>query len=328
VAGETILLVEDSQILREGLLALLEQERYRVLTAAHGFEALEQLEGNLPDLILSDIVMPEMDGYAFFEVVRQKPEWLTIPFIFLTARRERQSVQAGKKLGADDYLLKPVSPDELLTIIRARLARSQEIRLVQIQESYEASLSVLANAIEVRDPYTRGHIERVRDFALAIAEELGWGRANLVHLRFGSILHDIGKINISERILQKEGPLEPSEWAEMEKHPSLGVDLIKEIPFLAQTIPVILYHHESWDGDGYPFGLQGEEIPLGARIAAVADAFDAMTRVRPYRRALTPDQAYTEIVTCSGRRYDPAVVDAFQRAWEAGRIQAIYNHYP
>jgi putative two-component system response regulator len=328
VAGETILLVEDSQILREGLHALLEQERYRVLTAVHGLDALGQMKDNLPDLILSDIVMPEMDGYAFFEAVRQNPEWISIPFIFLTARRERQSVLAGKKLGADDYLLKPVSPDELLIVIRARLVRTQEIRLVQIQESYEASLSVLANAIEVRDPYTRGHIERVRDYALAIAEELGWPRSNLNHLRFGSILHDIGKINISEQILNKNAPLEPSEWAEMEKHPSLGVDLIKEIPYLAQTIPVILYHHERWDGDGYPFGLQGEEIPEGARITAVADSFDAMTRVRPYRRPLTPDQAQTEIVTCSGQKYDPAVVEAFQRAWDAGRIQAIFDQYP
>jgi putative two-component system response regulator len=328
VSGETILLVEDSQILREGLRALLEQERFRVLAAIHGLDALEQMEENIPDLILSDIVMPEMDGYTFFEAVRQKPEWLSIPFIFLTARRERQSVLAGKQLGADDYLLKPVSPDELLTVIRAKLARNQEIRLVQLRESYEASLSVLANAIEVRDPYTRGHIERVRDYALAIADELGWKEASRDHLRFGSILHDIGKINISEQILKKNGPLEPGEWAEIEKHPSLGVDLIKEIPYLAPTIPVILYHHERWNGDGYPFGLEGEEIPLEARIAAVADSFDAMTRVRSYRGALTPDQAHAEIVTCSGREYDPVVVDAFQRAWESGQIQAIYDRYP
>jgi putative two-component system response regulator len=328
VAGEKILLVEDSQILREGLQALLEQEKYRVLAAANGLEALDLMQANLPDLILSDIVMPEMDGYSFFEAVRQKPEWLAIPFIFLTARREPQSVLAGKKMGADDYLLKPIEPEELLTVIRTRLARTQEILLVQIQESYETSLSVLANAIEVRDPYTRGHVERVRDYALAIAEELGWSKANLDQLRFGTILHDIGKINISERILQKKGPLEPSEWVEMEKHPSLGVDLIKEISFLSQAIPVVLYHHESWDGDGYPFGLQGEEIPHGARIAAVADSFDAMTMVRPYRNALTPEQAHSEIIACTGSKYDPEVIQAFQRAWDAGRIQAIFDNYP
>jgi len=328
VAGETILLVEDSQILREGLQALLEQERYRVLAAVHGLDALEQMKLDIPDLILSDIVMPEMDGYAFFEALRQKPEWLSIPFIFLTARRERQSILAGKKLGADDYLLKPVSPEELLTVIRSRLVRSQEIRVAQIQESYEASLSMLANAIEVRDPYTRGHIERVRDYALAIAEELGWTRASLYHLRFASILHDIGKINISVHILHKKGALEPGEWAEMERHPALGAELIKEIPFLSQTIPVILYHHERWNGKGYPFGLQGEEIPLGARIAAVADSFDAMTKLRPYRSVLTPEKAQAEIVTCSGQEYDPVVVEAFQRAWDSGRIQAILDKYP
>lgn len=328
MSGETILIVEDSQILREGLQALLEQERYRVLAAVHGLDALEQMEETIPDLILSDIVMPEMDGYAFFEAVREQPDWLSIPFIFLTARRERQSVLAGIQLGADDYLLKPVAPEELLTVIRAKLARNQQIRLAQLRESYEASLSVLANAIEVRDPYTRGHIERVRDYALAIADQLGWKDARLDHLRFGSILHDIGKITISERILKKSGPLEPGEWAEIEKHPALGMDLIKEIPYLAPTIPVILYHHERWDGEGYPFGLKGEEIPIEARIAAVADSFDAMTRVRSYRGALTPDQAYAEIVACSGREYDPLVVEAFQRAWQSGRIQVIYERYP
>jgi putative two-component system response regulator len=310
------------------LKVLLEQENYRVLEASHGADALEEMKRSIPDLIISDIIMPEMDGYALFEAVRRKPQWVSIPFVFLTARRERQSILAGKTLGAEDYLLKPVSPEELLTVIRSRLSRSQEIRLAQIQESYEASLIMLSNAIEVRDPYTRGHVERVMNYALAIAEQLGWNPEEITYLRFGSILHDVGKISIQESILHKKGSLNAEEWVEMKKHPVLGAELIKEVHFLSPAIPVILYHHERWNGGGYPFGLAEEAIPMGARIAAVADSFDAMTTTRPYRGVLSPDEARAEIEACSGRDYDPVVVKAFQRALQAGRIQAILNAFP
>lgn len=328
MAGETILLVEDNQVLREGLKALLEQEKYSVMTAVHGMEALDQMRSNTPDLILADIIMPEMDGYAFFEAVRQQPEWISIPFIFLTARRERRSILAGKLLGAEDYLLKPVSPDELLTAIRSRLGRSHELLLAQLQNSYEASLIMLANAIELRDPYTRGHVERVMNYALAIAGQLDWSQANLKHLRFGSILHDVGKIHIPERILKKKSPLTEDEWVEMKKHPEMGASLIKEIHYLLPAIPVILYHHERWNGSGYPFGLVGEAIPVSARIVAVADSFDAMTTMRPYRNVMTPRQAFEEVLDCSGNQYDPAIVEAFRLAWESGKILEIIKAFP
>ena len=172
MAEETILLVEDSEVLRRGLKSLLEQEEYAVVTGGNGVEALEQLKSVTPDLILADILMPEMDGYALFEAIRSRPEWISIPFIFLTARRERKHILAGKRLGAEDYLLKPISPDDLLIAIRSRLGRSQQLLLAEIQESYETSLIMLANAIEVRDPYTRGHVERVMNYAQTIAEYL------------------------------------------------------------------------------------------------------------------------------------------------------------
>jgi putative two-component system response regulator len=281
-----------------------------------------------PDLILADILMPEMDGYALFEAVRSRPEWISIPFIFLTARRERKNILAGKRLGADDYLLKPISPDDLLTAIRARLGRSQQLLLAQIHESYETTLIMLANAIEVRDPYTRGHVERVMNYAQTIAEYLGWSANEINNLRFGSILHDIGKIHISGEILTKAGPLSEEEWIEMKKHPELGAELIKDIHYLSAARPVILNHHERWDGSGYPYGLVGEKIPVIARIVAIADSFDAMTTKRPYRKALTPEEAFDEVITGSGKQYDPLIVEAFQHAWENGDIKEIFLAFP
>ncbi len=328
LANEKILLVEDNEILREGLRSLLEHEHYIVIVASHGVEALGKMNTVTPDLILSDILMPEMDGYAFFEAVRGRPEWVSIPFIFLTARRERQYILAGKKLGAEDYLLKPVSPEDLLTAIRSRLGRTQQLLLAQLHESYETSLIMLANAIEVRDPYTRGHVERVMNYAQAVAEQLGWTPATSNHLRFGSILHDIGKIHIPESILRKEGPLSEEEWSEMRKHPELGAELIKGIDYLSPATPVILYHHERWNGGGYPFGLKEAEIPVSARIVAVADSFDAMTTLRPYRKVLSPLEAFQEIEAGGGVQYDPAIVKAFRWAWDAKKITAIFEAFP
>ncbi len=328
MAEEIILLVEDSDVLRQGLKSLLEQEDYKVITGANGVEALEKMEQTTPDLILADILMPEMDGYQLFEAVRSRVEWISIPYIFLTARREHRHILAGKRLGAEDYLLKPVSPEDLLTAIRSCLGRSRQLLLAELQESYEASLIMLANAIEVRDPYTRGHVERVMNYAQTIAEYLGWSMNEINSLRFGSILHDIGKIHISEAILCKEGKLTDEEWIEMKKHPEMGVELVKGIHYLRSAIPVILSHHERWNGSGYPHGLKGENIPTMARIVAIADSFDAMTTERPYRKELTPQQAFDEIVSGIGTQYDPLMVDAFKRAWETRKITEIFLAFP
>ena len=319
MAGETILIVEDNDVLRQGLQALLEAEGYAVLTALHGTGALEVMKAIHPDLILSDIAMPEMDGFTFFDTVRGRPEWVSIPFIFLTARREREDIFAGKKLGAEDYLVKPVTRHELVTTIRSRLSRSQQLLYAQLQQAYESSLIMLANAIELRDQYTRGHVERVLAHAQEIARYMGWSDTRLNHLGFGSILHDIGKIHIRESVLSKTGSLNEAEWEEMKKHPVIGAEMVKNIPFLAPAIPVILYHHERWDGLGYPHGLGGDDIPQGARIVAVADSLDAMTTSRGYRIALTQEQAYHEILRCSGSHYDPSVVAAFQHVWDSIR---------
>ena len=320
---ETLLVVEDNLALREGLGEMLGLEGFSVITAANGRDALDKLNGFTPDLILSDISMPEMDGYSFFKAVRERAEWVAIPFLFLTARGEREDILVGKDLGADDYLIKPLTRDELVTAVRARLARSRQVRVAQLQQAYEASLTVLSNAIEVRDQYTRDHVDRVMSYALVLAEELGWQGKQLEQLRFGSILHDIGKIHIREATLRKKGPLTDEEWAEIKRHPITGFEMIKDIPYLTPAIPVVRHHHERWDGHGYPDELSEEDIPLAARIVAVADSFDAMTTSRPYRPARSPGSAYEEILANAGSQFDPKVVEAFRKAWEAGRIQTI-----
>jgi putative two-component system response regulator len=323
VTQETLLVVEDNDSLREGLCETLEQAGYQVLSAANGREALTKMKVVHVDLILSDIAMPQMDGFAFFAAVRERPEWVAIPFIFLTARSEKQDIMIGIDMGAEDYLVKPVMPEELLNATRARLSRSRQLLLNQLHKSYEDSLTVLANAIELRDPYTRGHVERVAAYAITLAGRMGWSEPRLQHLRFAGILHDIGKIHISEETLTKDGPLSTTEWQEMKQHPVSGAVMVKDISYLSPTASIVRHHHEQWDGGGYPDGLVGEAIPMEARIMAVADSFDAMTTTRSYRPALTLDEAYLEIVQGAGQRYDPAVVVVFQAAWQAEEIQAI-----
>jgi putative two-component system response regulator len=315
MTGEMILVVEDNDITRQGLKVVLETDGFSVITAVHGLDALEKMEGKRPDLILCDIAMPEMDGYAFFDSVRQRIEWVSIPFIFLTARGSHEDVFEGKKTGVEDYLIKPVDRKELLTTIHSRISRNQQVLLAQLSHAYQSSLIMLANAIELRDEYTRGHIERVMEFAMAIGRQLDLTPASSSALKFGSILHDIGKIHIREEILRKVDPLDEDEWIEIKQHPIVGAELIKNVPYLAQAVPIVRYHHERWDGIGYPDGLAKGVIPLEARIVAVADSLDAMTTARIYRRARSAQTAYKEIVRLSGVWYDPVVVVAFQAAW-------------
>jgi putative two-component system response regulator len=307
---------------------MLELDGFSVFTASNGQQALDEMAARKPDLILSDIAMPVMDGYVFFHKVRNQPEWVSIPFIFLTARGEHEDILKGKDLGVEDYLVKPVTREDLVTVVNSRLERSHQLHVVQLQQAYETSLAVLANAIEVRDQYTRGHVERVVGYAFAIAENLNEYHVDRDQLRYGAMLHDIGKIHIRERTLCKENSLSPAEWSEIKLHPSTGAEMIKDIPYLAPAIPVVRYHHERWDGNGYPEGLRGEDIPLVARIVAVADGFDAMTTDRPYSNARSLNQAHQEIINGSGSRYDPYVVEAFMKAWQSGRIQAIASQPP
>lgn len=323
MAQETVLIVEDNDLLRDGLREMLTFEGFSVVTTRNGEEALAWMQSNLPMLIVSDVTMPVMDGYDFYTAVRSHPEWTTIPFIFLTARAEPADIQTSRNLGADDYLTKPISRDELVSTIRSRLKRSHQIQVAQLQQAYQASLTAMANAIEVRDPRSYGHVERVTECSLLLADYLGWHHRQIEHLRFGAILHDIGKIHIPQATLQKRGSLSDEEWELVKRHPLTGAEMIKGLPFLAEAVPIVRHHHERWDGKGYPDGLSGRAIPEGARIVTITDAFDTMISHRPYRQKRTPQEAFEEILRLSGENYDPTVVIALQRVWDDGKIDEI-----
>jgi putative two-component system response regulator len=322
----TILVVEDDPAMLVAFQEVLEGAGFRVVAAANGEDALDWLRSQTPSLILSDISMPVMDGYKFFEAVRELPGGTLIPFIFLTARGTREDIFTGKSKGVDDYITKPVTSKELLSAVNARLARADEQMVAQLKNAYKESLFVLANAIEARDTYTHAHMKRLYLYAKALALELGWDESQLEALEFGAILHDIGKIYVPESVLRKNGKLSEDEWVEMRKHPEVGAHMIRDIPYLSAAVPMVLYHHERWDGGGYPEGLRGEEIPISARLLAVADAFDAMTSDRPYRDALPSSKAYQEIIEGSGKQFDPKMVKAMRHCWEAGEIEKILGN--
>jgi ribonuclease P protein subunit RPR2 len=197
------------------------------------------------------------------------------------------------------------------------------VQLVQLQTAYQASLTALANAIDSRDLYSHGHVERVTSYVFTIAKHLGWSDQTIEQLRYGAILHDIGKIHISESILLKPTSLSEAEWKEIHKHPVTGAEMVKGVPFLAKAEAIVRHHHERWDGTGYPDGLAEESIPEGARLVSVADSFDVMTHLRPYGRRLSLEEAFDEILSLAGKKYDPQVIAAFRRAWEGGQIHVI-----
>lgn len=321
----TILIVEDDPAMLIALHDILHRAGYDVHTAQNGKIALQILEDVVPELILSDISMPVMDGIELFDAVRSEAMGVAIPFIFLTARGTRDDILAGKSMGADDYITKPVTSNELITAVRARIERSNQLKLVQMKEALKASVFALAHAIEMRDEYTHQHMHRLNAYAQALARELDWDEARREVLEFGAILHDIGKIYVPESILCKPSPLTEEEWADMRKHPAVGALMIEDIPYLKACSAMVRHHHENWDGSGYPDGLKGEEIPLDAQLLSVVDSFDAMTTDRAYRKRMAPEVAYEEICSLSGKQFSPRIVDAFQRCWDKGAILAIHN---
>lgn len=306
-----ILLVEDDLALLEVVRDILSDAGYSVETAVNGEEGLQAFRRFRPDLILSDIMMPAMDGFQLLEAVRRTDEGMLVPFIFLSARTERYDTSNARRLGADDYLFKPFSAEELLTAVEARLRRREQISLFSTREAHLQTVIMLASAIEERDVTTSGHVDRVRSLALAFADYLGWSPELKMILEIGALLHDIGKIIVPESILNKPAPLTEEEMEVMKRHPQSGARILQGVHHLAPAAPYILYHHERWDGKGYPFGLKGEDIPIEGRFLALVDAYDAMTSDRPYRKGLPRERAMQIIRENLGTQFDPDLGEHF-----------------
>ena len=308
-----ILLVEDDDFLRTTTKTVLEIAGYEVFACPNGRAALDAFPAQSPDLIISDINMPLLDGYGLLDGVRQTPEGEIVPFLFLTARSERDDVTHARRLGADDYLYKPFEVEELLVAVRARLERRRLAQLFDTRQAHLQTIVLLANVIEARDLYTRGHVERVRDYALQLGRALKWSPDDLAILEYGAMLHDIGKVSVPELVLNKHGTLTPEEFVIIQKHTTAGGKIIDGITHLREALPYVLYHHEKWDGTGYPEWLRGNSIPREGRLLALADVFDALTSERPYHSALTNDEALDWILKEAGKHFDPKMALIFVR---------------
>ncbi|MCS7190379.1 MAG: response regulator [Fimbriimonadales bacterium] len=310
-----VLIVDDDDLVRETLRFVLEDGGYRVYSAASGAEALRLLEREPIDIVLSDIFMPGMNGFDLLRQIRERaPE---TPVILITGYGNIEMAREALKQGASDFITKPYNIHEIPIMIERNLTRhsllTSQVRQYEdaMQRSYRATLDALLAALDTRDTETEGHSERVAAYTMAMARRLDLSPDELMNIERGALLHDIGKIGVPDSILYKPGPLTPEEWEIMKQHPVIGYRMCMKVDALRPAAPIVLHHHERWDGQGYPYGLAGEAIPLGARIFAIADTLDAITSDRPYRKAKSFAEAREEIVRCAGTQFDPEMVKLF-----------------
>lgn len=327
-----VLVADDDAAVRAVLRVILPAARYDVVEAASGDEALRRFTSHGADLILSDLQMPGMSGLQLLRSVRAMDD--TVGFIILTGAGTVENAVEALRLQADDYLVKPFNVDEVLlaaerAVSYRRLLRENRSYQTQLEErvaeqagQIEAllmdALRSLATAIETRDDYTGGHVERVARYAAATGRELGLRGEELRALWVGALLHDVGKIGVRDDVLKKPGALTAEEYDEMKRHPEIGATIMERSSFLRPGLPAVLHHQERFDGSGYPAGLSGEAISLQGRIVAVVDTFDAIVSSRPYRNGSSGEHALEEIRRNAGTQFDPAVVEAFMRASARG----------
>lgn len=306
---QTLLLVDDEPTNLHVLRQILQGD-YRLLFARDGDKALELAERERPGLILLDVMMPGVTGHEVCARLKETQATAGIPVIFVTALSDVEDEAKGFELGAVDYITKPVSP----AIVRARVRT--HLSLVRVEELKETRLQIvqrLGLAAEYKDNETGLHVIRMSHFARVLAEAAGFTPLEAEELLNAAPMHDVGKIGIPDAILQKNGKLTAEEWQIMRQHAQIGADIIGEhdSTLLRLARSIALSHHEKWDGSGYPNGLKGEDIPLEGRIIAIADVFDALTSVRPYKPAWTVEDALELLRRESGRHFDPRLVELF-----------------
>jgi putative nucleotidyltransferase with HDIG domain len=351
--SERILVVDDEEAIREIVTSMLTSASYKCRQAGSGLQALALLDsGEEFELMLSDLMMAELDGIGLLE--RTKERFPDMPVVMVTAVHDISVALGAIRNGAYDYLLKPFEREQLLATVRRALenrrlklenrayqtnlealvaARTEQLRkaMSNLERSYDITLEALGDALDLKDAETEGHSKRVTAFTIAIARQMGLSTDQIRVIARGAFLHDIGKMAIPDAILRKPGALSSDETAIMREHCYRGYQILKKIPFLSEASDIVYSHQEKYDGTGYPRGLKGNDIPLGARIFAVADTLDAITSDRPYRPAQSVAAARKEIEVWSGRQFDPDVVRHFlsmpEDIWEDLRKQIDKQQY-
>ncbi len=312
-----ILVVEDSNSVRVALQEELAKEGYQVLTAENGRNALDSLRNALPDLILSDVYMPEMDGLELCQALRLNPLYSHIPIVVMSTENDSGNMRKMMDYGAAAFILKPFNIEQLIITLNNILSYEfmlllkEKERLTGEQQLLLAGITSLVTALEARDQYTRGHSERVSIILAGLVEHSGGSSFDIQRAQIAGRLHDIGKIGIRDNVLLKPGRLSCDEFEHIQGHPSIGAAIIKTIPSISDILPVVYSHHERMDGNGYPQGLRGQMIPLWARMTAVADTYDALTSVRPYRKGMPHEKALEIIGKASGSQFCPDTVRLF-----------------
>ncbi|MFG0721437.1 two-component system response regulator [Pseudomonas sp. GLN_6] len=310
VDARPLLLLVDDEATNLQVLRHILQDDYRLLFAKDGAKALEMVERERPDLILLDVMMPGMTGYEVCQALKAQAHLQAVPVIFVTALADVEDEARGFAVGAVDYITKPVSPP----IVRARVRT--HLSLVRMDELRQTRLQIvqrLGMAAEYKDNETGLHVIRMSHFSKVLALAAGFSEAAAEELLNAAPMHDIGKIGIPDAVLRKPGKLDEQEWAVMRKHVEIGARIIGEHAsgLLRTAQRIALSHHEKWDGTGYPNGLSGEDIPLEGRIVAIADVFDALTSVRPYKAAWSVEDAVGLLRAESGKHFDPQLVELF-----------------
>ena len=335
MAAGRVLVVDDEEAVRSVVAAVLERTGLSTIATESAGEALDLLKQNPAiNLVMSDVMLPGVNGLTLLDkVVVDYPD---TPVVLFTAVHDIQVATSAFRRGAVDYLLKPFERSQLIAVVTRALehgrvrrqnftyrqnleeivtARTRRLRtaMQDLERSYDITLEAMGDALDLRDAETEGHSRRVTAYTTAIAREMGLCADELRVIARGAFLHDIGKIATPDSVLLKPGKLNDAEVATMREHCQRGYAMISKIPFLCEASEIIYAHQERFDGSGYPRGLKGSEIPLGARIFAIADTLDAFTSDRPYRKGRSFSEAREEIKLCSGKQFDPKIVEVYLR---------------
>jgi response regulator RpfG family c-di-GMP phosphodiesterase len=331
-ARDRILIVDDEADICSVLLRQLENEGSECITCSSASDAIDMMKNQHFSLVISDVMMPGMSGIELLSIVKSHDS--ETAFVMITGLMDINAAVDSLRLGACDFITKPFELPAIKRAVNRALERRRllienrsyreelehKVRdrtfelneaLNEVEESYKITLEALVTALDAREHETQAHSQRVREYSLTLARNLGLKHDALIQTGRGALLHDVGKIGVRDSILLKPGELSQQEWVEMKKHPQIGFGILQNIEFLSSAAEIVLCHQERWDGKGYPNGLAGGDIPLGARIFTVVDAMDAMTSDRPYRKAMSFEKVRREIQGCSGTQFDPRVADAF-----------------